>query len=71
MYFDGPKFVYDVSKVGLVITNHCSKCHKQMYYCQHQIAYCNNLTFVKVICHQIMIKYVLHCDFLIKNLVYI
>ncbi len=44
-----------------------------MYYCQHQIAYCNNLTFVKVICHQIMnkSKYVLHWDFLIEKIIYI
>jgi hypothetical protein len=68
MQFVGPNFVYDINKVGLVITNNCSKCHKHMYYCQHEIAYCNNLTFVKVICHQIMnkTKHVLHWDFFIE-----
>ncbi len=62
MQFDGPKFVYDVGKAGLATTAHCSKCHKQTYYCQHQIAYCNNNpTFVKVICHQLMNKIVSIC----------
>ena len=52
LQFDGPKFVYDVGKAGLSTTAHCQKCHKQTYYCQHQIAYCANNPELKKVFEQ-------------------
>jgi hypothetical protein len=56
LQFDGPKFVYDVGKAGLSTTAHCHKCHKQTYYCQHQIAYCANNPELKKVFEQKKIK---------------
>ena len=59
LQFDGPKFVYDVGKAGLSTTAHCHKCHKQTYYCQHQIAYCANNPELKKVFEQKKIKSIL------------
>ncbi|KAG6549104.1 hypothetical protein Mapa_009330 [Marchantia paleacea] len=40
--FDGPKYLYDVGRAGLATTKHCTRCHKQTYYCPHNAAYCTN-----------------------------
>lgn len=56
LQFDGPKFVYDVGKAGLSTTAHCQKCHRQTYYCQHQIAYCANNPELKKVFEQKKIK---------------
>ncbi|CAM6087952.1 unnamed protein product [Calypogeia fissa] len=40
--FDGPKYLYDVGRAGLATTKHCTRCHKQTYYCPHNAAYSTN-----------------------------
>lgn len=43
--FEGPEHLFDVGRDA--VTEACTKCHRDTFYCPHRVAYCNNNTEIE------------------------
>ncbi|GAQ89053.1 hypothetical protein KFL_004830040 [Klebsormidium nitens] len=43
--FEGPEYLFDVGREA--VTEACTKCHRDTFYCPHRAAYCNNNTEIE------------------------